>query len=184
MTADIERITFISEGVRDETRKVYQGLLALSVSTLLLGVCLVLLVLFSCGFDSSRLRLAAVLVLPVTCITLWCACAVAYGLWLSSRDVCTATSSYLAATVEQRLESPLSVDLAPCAHYLAAGDLADSARETYVDLMQRANLLIAGAALALDTRMCALMPVNHVDLRFWHSGVPCLHVFLSGRRRL
>jgi hypothetical protein len=154
MTTDLGRVDNISGEVHQQLESAYDGFLALVVVNVLLSAstALLALVAFSCG--SGKLRVAALMLLPLSGILLWITGAVTFALWISARDICNASSDYISISPAARLDSQVSMELVPCAHYLAANDLAGSGRQMYTDLMQRANTLITGTCCSRLSRLC------------------------------
>ena len=142
---DLGRVSNTSEAVNTQLSSAYTSLvIMIAINAAAMIMCAGL----ACAAITRRSRglmLMAAFVLAAAGVVFWSTDAFVYGLWISAKDVCGAAAVYVDSTLGERLASQISLELVPCLHYLAAGDLADSGKQAYTDLMQRANSLLRGA---------------------------------------
>ena len=148
LEADLQRTGSISSIVHSEMSSMYVALLALMILVVLVNSGICVLALCSVSYSSRRMMALAILLLPLGGMLLWATDTLAYAAWISAKDICNASSAFVAASSQQQLASQVTVDFVPCVHYLAMDDLANSGRDTFVKLMQRSNTLIQGMIMA------------------------------------
>jgi hypothetical protein len=158
--SQLEIVNSVSSSVHSSSRNAFTAFIFMIVLSTVLNSAIFILAAFSLGFENRKLMMITAFSLPIAAFLLWCTVAATYGVWISAKDICSASALY-SGSGSSSITDAIQTRLAPCPAPQSAALLGEHGKRAYLALVRRANQLVSGTYLLLWIT-CGTLPENRM----------------------